>query len=121
MTERRCSPLWVGFTLGLVGTAVDFLAAHGDVSPPVTLAVTLVAGVALGLLACSTPWVGAVLLGSVLPAAHLVSHALGIQDNISPNTYAARLLIAPVTIGVAILGTWLGWALHGRGRTRPSS
>ena len=107
--------------LGLVGTAVDFLAAHGDVSPPVTLAVTLVASVALGLLAGSAPWAGAVLLGSVLPAAHLVSHALGVEDNVSPNTYAARLLIAPVTIGMAILGAWLGWALHGRGRTRPSS
>ena len=59
MTERPQSPLWVGFMLGLSGTAVDFLGAHGDVSPPVTL-------------------------------------------------------------GMAVLGTWLGWALYGRGRTRPS-
>jgi hydrogenase/urease accessory protein HupE len=106
--------------LGVVSTVVDFLAAQGDVSPPVTLAVLLAAGFALGWLTTSAPWLAAVLLGSVLPAAHLVAHGLGLHDNVSPNTYTARLLIAPVTIAAALLGTWMGRTLRWRGRMPPS-
>jgi hypothetical protein len=105
--------------LSIPATAVDFLAAQGDVSPPVTLTVLFASACALGWFALPRPWLAALILGSILPGAHLFAHALGYPDNVSPNTYAARLLMAPVTLGVALLGTRIGLGLRRSKRSDP--
>jgi hypothetical protein len=107
--------LLLAIGLGLAVTAVDFFASKGDISPPATLMVLLVAGAILGWLVAQ-PWIGAIVLGLILPTAHLVAHAAGYNDNVSPNTYGARLLIAPLTTVVALFGAWVGRALRPKGR-----
>ena len=108
----RLPTLLMAVALGLVTTLVDFFAANGDVSPPVTLAVLLAAGILLGRFVPTGQWLAALLLGLILPVVHVLAHAVGYDDHVSPNTYGARLLMVPVTVGVALVGTWIGTLLR---------
>ncbi|MGH7590277.1 MAG: hypothetical protein ACREOE_09835 [Gemmatimonadales bacterium] len=113
--ERRDSiviNVGIAACCGVPATAVDFLASHGDVSPPVTLAILIGTGVIMGRMSLRPWWLTGAVAGLVLPAAHIMAHALGYADNVSPNTYGARLLMAPVTVLAVLLGVWAGSALR---------
>jgi len=119
MRGSRLKALLIIAGVALPGLVVDFFAARGDVSPPVTLAVLLGSGLVLGWMAPPRLWICAVAVGLALPVAHLLAHGLGYPDNVSPDTYGARLLMAPITVGAVLAGSWVGRQLAGGPRRSP--
>jgi hypothetical protein len=106
--SRNASAWALAAILGLGIAAFDLFAAGGEVTPAATILLLVVAGGLFGLLRPQRPWRGALILGLALPAVHLVAHALGFPDHVKPDTYAARLLMAPVAAAATLIGAYAG-------------
>jgi len=94
--------------LGLGIAAFDLSAAGGEITPAATLFLLLTSGGLFGLLRPTRPWRGALVLGLCLPAVHLAAHALGFPDGVRPDTWGARLLMAPVAAVASLIGAYAG-------------
>jgi hypothetical protein len=99
--------------LGLGIAAFDLFAAGGEITPAATLFLLLTSGALFGLLRPVRPWRGALVLGLCLPAVHLAAHALGFADGVHPDTWGARLLMAPVAAAASLVGAYGGAFLRG--------
>ena len=108
MDSRDSSAYVLAAILGLGVAAFDFLTLGGEVTPAATLFLLLTTGGLFGLLRPARPWRGAIVLGLCLPATHLVAYALGIPDHVSPDTWGARLLMAPVACAATLIGAYAG-------------
>ncbi len=110
---RDASAYALAAALGLGIAAFDLFAAGGEITPAATLFLLLSSGGLFGLLRPARPWRGALVLGLSLPVVHLVAHALGFHDNVSPDTWGARLLMAPVASAASLIGAYAGAFLRG--------
>jgi uncharacterized membrane protein (UPF0136 family) len=110
--ERDASAYALAAILGLGVAAFDLFAVGGEVTPAATLALLVVAGGLFGLLRPHRPWRCALILGLALPAVHVAARALGFPDHVHPDTYAARLLMAPVAAAATLLGAYGGSVLR---------
>jgi uncharacterized membrane protein (UPF0136 family) len=113
MDTRDTSAYALAATLGLGIAAFDFFAAGGEITPAATLFLLLTSGGLFGLLRPTRPWRGALVLGLCLPLVHLVAHALGFADGVHPDTWGARLLMAPVACAATLIGAYAGAFLRG--------
>lgn len=110
---RDATSYMLAAVLGLGIAAFDLFAAGGEITPAATLFLLLTSGGLFGLLRPTRPWRGALVLGLCLPAVHLAAHALGFNDNISPDSWTARLLLAPVASVASLAGAYAGAFLRG--------
>ena len=93
---------------GAAIAAVDNFAAGGEVSPIVTVALLLVASIAVSVGWSRRRWVCAFLVWIWLPMAHVVKHVLSLPDTMHPNTYTSIFLLGVFSLVVTIAGTGFG-------------
>ena len=101
--------LCYAFSIVLSGT-IAYLDAvfKSDDAPMVILALWILAGGALGIMGPFKPWRWAVVVALGVPAIHLIRHALGLPDNIHPNTYVSILLVGVVGLCAVLAGAYGG-------------
>jgi hypothetical protein len=90
--------------LGILVGVIDQVAPFGDDSSKLTILLWLLASGSLGFVMPRRPWQWGTLVGPWLTLIHLLVHALGLPDSIHPNTYAAILLLFPVSLAVCFVG-----------------
>jgi uncharacterized metal-binding protein len=101
-------PLTIAAACGASVAAVDTLAAGGEVSPIVDVALLLVASFVVAAFTTRRRWIGVMLVWVWLPTAHAVKHVLGLSDTIHPNTLTSIFLLGLFSLAVAIAGAGCG-------------
>ena len=102
------APFIIAFISGLIISAVDNFAAHGEVSPIAVVPMLLIVAAILAALWGTRAFVAIVPLWLPLPGAHLVKHLLGLPDTIHPNTYASIGMLAVFSLIVCAVGFGVG-------------
>lgn len=108
----RAGAMRLGLAAGLVVAAVDLYAAGGRVPPVVIVALQIAASGAVGGLWGWLAWPGALAVAAPQPAVHVIRHALGWPDAISPNTWDAIGMMALFALAVAGAGFAAGAVLR---------
>lgn len=105
--------LWGGACLlGLLVGLQDARSVSDD-GALVTLLLLVVSAGVLGFAEPHKAWRWAIPVGLGLSVVHIAARALGYHDHIQPDTYAARLLLAPVGLLAALAGAYCGALLAG--------
>ncbi len=105
--------LWgAGVLLGLLVGLQDVRSVSDD-GEPVTLLLLVVSAGILGFSEPHRAWRWAIPVGLGLPAVSIAARMLGYHDHFHPDTYPARLLLAPVGLVAAMAGAWGGGLLGG--------
>jgi CDP-diglyceride synthetase len=111
----------IAFALGIAIAALDNFAFGGETSPIFVFGLLLMATGLIGFVWRSRGWLSAALLWACVPAAHLIKHVFGLSDTLQPNTYASILMLAAITLVVAVVGTACGTAVGGPKKAKSSS
>ena len=94
--------------LGLATAILDSVAPLGDDSSKLTLLLLIVFSGLFGLVHPKKLWLCGILVGIWLPLVHLVGHICNLPTHIHPNTYAAILLLVPVSLAVCLIAAFCG-------------
>ena len=98
----------VAMMLGVLIALIDRAAPFGDDSAKFTIVLWLLFSGLLGFALPRHPWRWAALMGPWLCLVNLLIHALGLPDSVHPTTYAAILILLPVSLVVCLLGAYDG-------------
>jgi hypothetical protein len=94
--------------LGLAVALLDTVAPFGDDSSKLTLLLLILVSGVLGLVHPKKFWLTGILVGIWLPLVPLIGRLCNLPTHIHPNTYAAILLLLPVSLVVCLFAAFCG-------------
>jgi hypothetical protein len=97
-----------GLFAGVLLAVVEAGIVSGPQRPVVMVALTLVAGVAIGGIWGWRSWPAALLAGASVPVRHLVIRLLGLPDTTQPNTFDAVMMMGLFSLAVSAAGFCAG-------------
>ncbi len=105
---RRWPSLAAGLVAGLLLAVVEAGAVVGPVRPVVMVALTLAAGLVIGVIWGWRRWPAAILAGASVPLRHLANRLLGLPDTTQPNTFDAVMMMGLFALAVSAAGFCAG-------------
>lgn len=105
---RQWPSLVAGVFAGLLLAVVEAGAVVGPVRPVVMVTLTIVSGVAIGVIWGWRRWPAALIAGASVPLRHLANRLLGLPDTTQPNTLDAVMMMGLFALAVSAAGFCAG-------------